>query len=104
VTIAAAHAAIDREREAMRGRGFAGYPEPLGTVLVDHNHVLRITPYRFPDDTVHLYVEAAEVHDGAYGARIWPMSEAVHLLQNVTDHEFYVIGGRENERGSPHPA
>lgn len=89
--------AVGREREALAFRGFRGVPHGAPWVVVDHGHVLMVHAYSFPDGSRRLYVEAAEVHAGAYAARIWPLPEAVHLLQNVTEREFYSIGCRERD-------
>lgn len=92
-------AAVDREREAMRARGFLGEPVPGDApTYTDGPHSLTVRLYRYPDCAdPRPFVEVWESHDGAREARIYPLSEVVHLLQNVTEREFYVLGGREEQ-------
>ena len=96
-------AAIERAREAMRADGFKGEP---GTVVGDHTeqgHHLRVVEYRFAHhdgDYTMLFVEAVEVHEGAREARIYPLSAAVHVLQNLGTWERFEIEARETRAGS----
>lgn len=87
--------AIEQARTVMHQRGFRGTPVVLQFYVTDGEHHLRVVDYQFSDGTRHPYVEAVETHDALRPAKIWPLSGAVHLLQNVADDDFYRIGGRE---------
>lgn len=99
--------AIDRERAAMTARGFTGRAGTRLWAAVDVGHLLAIVEYVFPDGARRPYVEVAESHEGAFAARIWPLPEVVHLLQNVSEDELFAIGNREpsvsNKSTQGHP-
>lgn len=83
-------------------RPLAGVPTPpLGeraSVIArveDHDHHLVIAMYRFHDGTERPYVEVHESHDPPGPARVLPLPEAVHLMQNASLDELHSIGGRE---------
>lgn len=68
------------------------------TLASDHAHTLRLARYRFPDGTVVPYLEIEEHGPGDYhGARLVPVSEAVHALLNLGDMEIYQVGSRERD-------
>lgn len=91
--MSATQAAIDAEFKRMRADGFLGMPRSFGQSSNDAGHYLCVRSYWFPDGTIRLFVEVAEEHNGWYAARIRPLPEVVHLLQNVTETEFHAIGG-----------
>lgn len=63
-------------------------------------HRLAIVSYRFPSGEVAPYVEASETHADSGPVHVIPLSEAVHLLQNVTAGELFSIGNRVPDRAS----
>lgn len=86
--------AVLKERRRMRRNGFvmrAG--RPLWHVRDGRAHHIRVVPYQ-AEATTTLYVELWETHDRARRARIVPLSEVVHLLQNIGKVEFSTIAKR----------
>jgi hypothetical protein len=61
----------------------------------DGTHFIEIADYAFPCGDVVQYIEVYETHDAAGPRRIYPLSAAVHVLQNVTDVERWELEGRE---------
>jgi len=83
-------------------RPLAGAPTlPIGertsaiARVEDHGHHLVVAMYRFHDGTERPSVEVHGSHDSAGPARVLPLPEAVHLMQNVSLDELHSIGGRE---------
>lgn len=90
--------AIGSEWARMRAEGFRGTNAEVVGEREEAGHLLRIVSYEFDDGGTYAlaaYVEVAESHDSAYGARILPLSAAVHILQNVTDTERWALENRE---------
>lgn len=80
---------LDAERfRGVRGRVLGTHSE-LG-------HVLTVAEYTFPDGESAPYVEVSETHDGFTGpSKLYPLSGAVHVLQNVGEDERWDIEARE---------
>lgn len=81
----------------MVSEGFKGVRVRQVAEWTEVQHTIKIAVYRFPDGTERLCVEAHEDHGppGGAGLGIWPLPETVHLLQNVTQAEFFAISERE---------
>lgn len=92
----------------MRRAGFKGRAgRVLAKVSEGRAHYMRVVEYAF---ATHLdsyistpsgkaaiaapFVELWETHRGGRGARIVPLSELVHLVQNVGSDEFWQIAAR----------
>lgn len=88
---------IQLERRRMRRAGFEGV---AGTVLSKTrcgSHYLRVVSYAFKAGAVP-FVELWETHDRARRARIVPLSDLVHLVQNVGVEELQTITSRRRPR------
>lgn len=90
--------AVLLERRRLRRGGFRGRAH---TVLFTHrdsrSHSIRVVLYAFGNrrrPTLQPFVELWESHDRARRARIVPLSELVHLVQNVGEMEFWQIAAR----------
>ena len=74
--------------------GFLGQRGDVLAEAAEGGHALRVVSYVFPCGSAALYVEAAEAHDGHRGAGLLPLSDVVHLVQNITDEERWRIAFR----------
>jgi hypothetical protein len=81
------------ERRRMRRAGFTGRVTKVLSKLRDGAHYMRVVSYTL-DGVVVPYVELWETHDRARRARIVPLIELVHLVQNVGLTEFEQIAHR----------
>lgn len=61
-------------------------------------HAIRVVPYESPDGQQTLCAELWESHDRARRARIVPLSDLVHLIQNISADEFRAICKRRKPR------
>lgn len=75
--------------------GFEGERREVVAEAEEAGHVLRVVRYVFPCGGKALYVEASESHDGNAGGALLPLSDVVHLVQNITDRERWEITMRE---------
>lgn len=81
----------------MRRAGWTGTALKVITKLRDGAHYMRVVNYTV-DNAVVPYVELWETHDRARRARIVPLTEMVHLVQNVGLVEFEQIAHRRRPR------
>lgn len=89
---------IEAARDVDRARGFLGEPRDVLFAMERDGHHLRIVNYDYPHSEIAPdatpFVEIAEVHDGCRPARIYPLSEIVHLIQNIGESEFWQVSCR----------
>lgn len=88
--------AVINERARMRRRGFKGRAGRIVFKARDGAHYLRVVEYNFGVRLVtkSLFVEVWESHDRARRARVAPLAELVHLLQNIGEDEFWQVCAR----------
>lgn len=76
--------------------GFVGLRGRVLATVAHVGHRITVAEYLFKDGARVPFVEVSEDHDDARPATIRPLTEVVHLLQNVRDDEFWEIAaGRE---------
>jgi len=93
----ATHPSIIAERKRLRRLGF--FPT-AGRVLSHQRlgaHYMRVVEYH-TNGFSSLYVEAYETHAKARKAKIVPLNELVHLVQNVSPREYKAITSRRKPR------
>lgn len=90
-------ASIKRERARMKRAGFLGRPERAAVSCFsdDRTHYMAIRRYTFPavpaldlEPHTRAYVEIWETHDRGGRAKIVPVRDLVHCMQNMQSHEF----------------
>lgn len=88
--------AIVNERRRMRRNGFKGAAgRVLSSTRDSRSHSIRVVLYRFRDGTESPFIELWESHDRARRAKIVPLSELVHVIQNLDEAEFWAIAQRK---------
>lgn len=91
LTDAAMQATLTETLRTMRADGFRGERRDQIARVEHAGHRIAIAEYVFDDGSRALFVEAVEEHDGVSAAAVFPLTEAVHLLVNVRDDEFWRI-------------
>lgn len=80
--------------ERARAQGFLG--RAIASVSIgDDRHELHRVTAAFEDGETSVYIVAADRHDGGGHPTMLPLSEVVHVVQNLTEAERWAIGGRE---------
>jgi hypothetical protein len=88
--------AIINERRRMRRKGFRGRAgEVIASIRDSRSHSLRIVLYAFTGGPPQPFIELWESHDRARRAKIVPLSELVHVIQNLSESEFWAIAARK---------
>jgi len=78
----------------MRRAGWNGVAHRVISKSRSGAHYMRVVAYVVGDELVP-YVELWETHDRARRARIVPLADLVHLVQNVGPDEMKQIAGRK---------
>lgn len=91
--------AVLNERQRMRRTGFKGTAGYVYFCAGDgRSHNLRVVEYTFPDRRIKKYVELWEAHDRARRARILPLADLVHVVQNLSADELKTAANRKRPR------
>lgn len=85
--------AVTRALEAARADGFVGEVVEVRSVG-DERHELHLVTCQFEDGT-STYVVAADTHEGGGRPTMLALSDAVHVLQNLTAAERWELSARE---------